>query len=498
MPDYCRIVVALDGSPCSNLAADAGAVLASKLPGVSLSGCHVYAAKLHRNRFGEMEPGLPNQYQSSETLGSLRATHDDLISSGMKLIADAYIAPLAKKVQGTGISFSYLTPEGKHYQQLLRVLEDDVDLAIIGAHGLGKVPESCLGSVAERVVLHAGRTDVLVMREPWDPTKPIIVGIDGSMSGYAALARAIEIANVFGTPVEAVAVFDPDFHTSVFHTLAGVLPKESQKKFNFPAQEEHHDRIIDCGLERLYRGKLEQAREFAESRGFGIATSVLKGKVFPEIIRHSRERGAGMIALGRFGLHHEEPVLIGSHALNVARLATGNVLIVSAPPDPLPVPGMSAKRPGRIDVASFREGGDTLPWTPEAEELLRKVPLFAQGMARMSIEDRVRSAGGMIVTPDAVRDRGSELGMGSDHGSRVAMVQGRGYGSSPVQPAPVADLVVFRKVKRFAPDFHRHMVSSKIPGMVLKKGDRMLVYEVDETQPDGPVSVSEKTRIEFR
>lgn len=62
---------------------------------------------------------------------------------------------------------------------------------------------------------------------------------------------------------------------------------------------------------------------------------------------------------------------------------------------------------------------------------------------------------------------------------------------------PEADVVVLRKVKRLAPDFHQHIVSSQMRGNMVQQGDRLLVYKVDKTVPNGPVMVSERTLVEF-
>jgi hypothetical protein len=60
-----------------------------------------------------------------------------------------------------------------------------------------------------------------------------------------------------------------------------------------------------------------------------------------------------------------------------------------------------------------------------------------------------------------------------------------------------ADKVVFKKLKRLAPDFHQHIVKSQVLGNAIKAGDRMLVYEVNETVPDGRVLVTNHTEFEF-
>ncbi len=63
---------------------------------------------------------------------------------------------------------------------------------------------------------------------------------------------------------------------------------------------------------------------------------------------------------------------------------------------------------------------------------------------------------------------------------------------------PDAEVAVFRKVKRFAPDFHRHILRGRVMGQSVQAGDRILVYEVEETVPSGPVRIGQKTYLEFR
>jgi hypothetical protein len=61
-----------------------------------------------------------------------------------------------------------------------------------------------------------------------------------------------------------------------------------------------------------------------------------------------------------------------------------------------------------------------------------------------------------------------------------------------------AEVVVLRKFKLLAPDFHRYMLPGRLDGRTVKVGDRVLVYEVDETVPPGPVTVTRWTRLEVR
>ena len=256
---YENILIASDGSKYSDLAKDAALNLSEVYNKNPLVCCHVYAANMHRTRFEDMEPGLPDKFQEEDRLNELRDTHEDIITDGMRLISDAYLKPIFVEAQKRNIKFAGSTPEGRNYVELLKVINDkNADLVIMGAHGHGHVNDGNLGSLTERILFYTPYSDVLIMRAPWNfKGRPIVVGIDGSENSYAALEKAIEISKIVNTSVEAVAVYDPFFHNDVFSTITEVLPEEDKERFNFEAQEKLHDEIIDKGLETLYREGLK-------------------------------------------------------------------------------------------------------------------------------------------------------------------------------------------------------------------------------------------------
>ena len=400
---YRRILAAVDGSPASDYATRAALTLAEAGDGAEISGCHVYAARLHRTRFEEMEPGLPERYQEEERLGYLRNTHEGLISQGMELISDAYLSPLAKVAGERGIPFRGLVPEGRNYVELLRIIrEERPELTVMGAVGQGLVPEMTLGSCAERVLLYAPAGDVLVMRRPWNLSNhPIVVGVDGSENSFMALKRGMEIARHFGARLEAVAVYDPFFHTGVFRTIADILPEEAQKRFDFASQERLHNEIIDRGLEQLYRENLERGLSLAESMGVEMTTDVVAGKVCTQLHHYAALRGAGLLVLGRWGLHREKESLIGSNTLAAVRMSSTNVLVTAPSAEPLDIPELPQK-----------EERSPLAWTEDAEKIMERIPPFARKMARGAIEEHARSKGADTVTKEIVDAVSKKFGMG--------------------------------------------------------------------------------------
>lgn len=63
-------------------------------------------------------------------------------------------------------------------------------------------------------------------------------------------------------------------------------------------------------------------------------------------------------------------------------------------------------------------------------------------------------------------------------------------------PPPALEIVL-KLVKPLAPPFHRHIVKSKLPGRLVSVGDRVVVYEVTRTDPEGPVRATPETLLRF-
>ncbi|MGZ7049000.1 MAG: universal stress protein [Methanobacterium sp.] len=474
---YENIVVALDGSTLSDLAMNASLDLAEVYNKNPLTCCHVYAANMHRTRFQDMEPGLPDKYQEEERLEYLRGAHEDIITDGMQLISDAYLAPIVKEAENRGIKYKGSTPEGRNYVELLKVIRNDKsDLVIMGAWGHGHVGDGSFGSMTERTLLYAPQSDVLVMKKPWNfKGRPIIVGIDGSENSFAALKKAVEISKIVNAPVEGVAVYDPFFHVDVFSTISKVLPEDAKERFNFEAQEQLHDEIIDKGLETLYREGVERGILMARSMGVELNPEIAKGKVYSQIHHHAALKSAGLIVIGRWGLHQEDESLIGSNSLKLARLSETNVLIVGQSNKYLKVPELP-----------MQEERKSLEWTDEAEAMMDRVPPFAQKMAHKMVENRALEKNETVITLETVQEMAKLFGMGKKSKKKVN------------DNVPEAEIVVLRKKKRMAPNFHQHILKSKIQGQIINPGDKILVYEVLETVPPEKVRVTENTILEFR
>lgn len=384
-----RILVALDASDHANRALVEAARLAGSTAG-TVTGIHVYAAKLHDRRFRQMEGGLPVRYREEAELERQRDIHDGLITRGLQIIGDSYHDSAEQTCVSANVPYRRLSPEGKNYRRLTEATASgEFDVLVLGALGLGAIPGSLIGSVCERVTRRSP-IDVLVIRDLQRRLGdgPLVVGIDGSAHSFGALKNAIEIGRRLGAPVHAVAAYDPYFHYVAFRRIADGLSEEAGRVFRFKEQEKLHEEIIDDGLAKIYASHLEVARAIASAEGAQITTVLLDGKPYQAIARYLAEVSASLLFVGKIGVHADPDLDIGGNTENLLRLACCHVWI-----------GTTTYTPPLDTVAR-----ETIVWSDEAEQKIARVPETVRNMVRMVILRYAQEQGHTVITSALVDD----------------------------------------------------------------------------------------------
>ena len=194
---------------------------------------------------------------------------------------------------------------------------------------------------------------------------------------------AIDLARTFGKKVEAIAVYDPYLHYSVFNGIVNVLTEQAAKVFRFEEQNQLHEEIIDTGLAQIYQSHLEVGERMASEAGVAIKKTLLDGKPFQKILDHARKTNPWLIVLGRIGVHSpKDETGLGSNAENILRAAPCDVLLSTR----LEVP--------RLDVRAE----ETVRWTPEAEARMTHVPEQVKGIARTGVLRLALEKGHSVIT----------------------------------------------------------------------------------------------------
>lgn len=386
---YKRILVALDNSPYSEACSTAAVSLAQAF-GAEITGCHVYAARMHERRFRQLEATLPEDYLVDNELERQRTIHDSLIALGLQLISDSYLDTLERRCHEAEVPFVRKTLEGRNWESLVEdITGSDYDLVVLGARGHGTSRTNTVGSVALRV-LRRIRTDALVIKEPEafadGAGRSIVVALDGSREAFGALEAALALGKAYGRPVEAVAAYDPYFHYAVFHSMVKVLSEEAARLFRFEEQEQLHEEIIDTGLARLYQAHLEVAQRLAQDHGVSLTTTLLTGRAADEVLAYAERTRPWLLFLGRIGVHSREELDIGSVTEHLLRFAPCNLLLASrrlSPP---------------LDLWS----ASTLRWTEEAEDALNHTPAEYRGALRLLVQRQAQEQGHTVVTASLV------------------------------------------------------------------------------------------------
>ena len=250
---------------------------------------------------------------------------------------------------------------------------------VIGAHGLGRQPYSQLGGVVART-LRGIEKDTLVVRDE-QPLRGgrIMVCVDGSSYSYRGMKKALELAQAFGAKLYVCSAFDVEYHHVVFNNIKDVLSVQASKVFKFEEQEELHNNIIDKGLLKLSQANVKRAEVMAqEYPDVEVETQILIGKPFQVIMQWAEEIKPSLLVIARHGAHRIDGTEMGSQAENLVRIAPCNMLLV----------GTEGIRPE--DIPWIEEDGQAgLPWAPEAEVRILRVPPFAQGIARRAVEEYV-------------------------------------------------------------------------------------------------------------
>ena len=393
---YKTIYVPVDNSDYSNqaisVAVDLGKAFQSKMV-----GCHVYAAKMHDYRFKQMEYTLPEEYLEETELDRQRKIHDSLITMGLKLISDGYLVPMQQRCVEAGLEFEPRMMDGKHSTEIVAdVNAGDYDLVVLGVLGLGRVRDSSVGSVCERVARRANKDVLIVKHLPKDDQQSaerdgtaerdtILVGIDGSPQSFGALMAAVDLAKRFGKKVEAIAVYDPYLHYTVFNGIVNVLTEKAAKVFRFEEQNQLHEEVIDTGLAQIYQSHLEVAGKMAAAAGVEIQKTLLDGKAFQKVLNHARKTNPWLLIVGRIGIHSvKEETDLGSNTDNLFRNAPCDILLTTR----LEYPELDVK------------AEESIRWTPEAEQRMTRVPALVQGIARTAIYRLAVEKGHSVITSD--------------------------------------------------------------------------------------------------
>lgn len=182
------------------------------------------------------------------------------------------------------------------------------DLILIGSRGATDIRRFLLGSVSRRVVAHAP-CPVLVVKKSVPALRRIVVGVDGSKQGQAAVDFLLRM------PVPEVA------HVTVV-SVVPPLPIESSLQ-----PPSLLNRVL-VPLEKQARDVAAQEAARIRGAGFEATSLAVHGNPGHEIVRLAESERADLVVVGSRGLTGAPRFLMGSVSDGVVKYAPCPVLVI--------------------------------------------------------------------------------------------------------------------------------------------------------------------------
>ena len=360
---------------------------------------------MHDYRFKQMEYTLPDEYLEETELDRQRKIHDSLITMGLELISESYLEPMKAVCDDAGLEFEPKMMDGKHHVEIVRdIRESGYDLTVLGVMGIGRVRDTQIGSVCERVARTADKDVLVVKRLPAkahpangngngnhaeaDGRDTILVGVDGSPQSFGALMTAIDLAKTFGKKVEAISVYDPYLHYSVFKGVVNVLTEARREDLPLrgaepaPRGDHRHRSRADLPVApRRRRDDGDRGRRRTDedpSRRQGLPEG-------PRSRPEDRPLDAGHRP-GRRPQRRERDRPRQQRRENLLRSCPCDILLTTRLEHP------------ELDV----KAEESIRWTPEAEERFERVPEQVRGIARTALYRLAVEQGHSVISSDVL------------------------------------------------------------------------------------------------
>lgn len=287
MGKYGKILVAYDGSDSSRNALRQ-AIRLSKA-----EKCEVKALAVAPSYEGDLE------------LVGVRKIKEAIRGAAEKLLGEA--EAIARE---EGVSITTGAEDGEPYERIVDAARaEGCELVVMGRRGLRRLERALMGSVTARVIGHSACDVLVVPRDAALGWKRILVAVDGSEYGEAALERAVDLAEAHGGDLSIAYVVNIN------------------EEFYAQAPEMVEKMVRDA------RALLDEMKKRAEARGVKAETYVREGEPHRWIIELAAERKVDLIVMGSHGRTGLKRLLMGSVAEKVIGLSSVPVLVAKTKSD---------------------------------------------------------------------------------------------------------------------------------------------------------------------
>ncbi|MEO3755288.1 universal stress protein [Streptomyces sp. B6B3] len=289
-PSVPAVVVGVDGSEASHTALEVAAREA-RMRGCGLTVVHAYPVPAVPMREGQ--PPLHPLEERIHDLAEHVTTH--AVDRARRLLPGEEVAGVTEE----GDPLSVLVAHSR-----------EAALVVVASRGLGAFQRALLGSTSARLPAHSA-CPVMIVRGRPDPERPVVLGVDGSAAGEAAVEFAFQEAAYRDVPLRALHAWTP-----------ADAPASPPPDPSLPHPDRPH--VLAQGEERLLAETLAGRTE--RYPAVRVERSVVRGRARPALIDASAD--AGLLVLGARGRGGFAGLLLGSVSQAVQAHAHCPVVVV--------------------------------------------------------------------------------------------------------------------------------------------------------------------------
>ena len=206
---------------------------------------------------------------------------------------------------------------GKPYDEIAKVAREcSADLVVIGPHDDRPRPRALLGTTADRIIRTSGVPVLILIHQPSDVPKRILVPVEDAPITSAVLDAARSLATRFDAGVTLLNVWsnaEYSYVASMAHATAGSEAAAKQE--------------LERDLNAAAQGWLEQLVQHGLPRE-EIQSVVTYGGAGDSIVELANAIDADLIVMGGSGSGLIAPALLGSTVTSVLHSAKCPVLVV--------------------------------------------------------------------------------------------------------------------------------------------------------------------------
>ncbi len=140
--------------------------------------------------------------------------------------------------------------------------------------------------------------------------KNMLVALDNSVFAEKVMARAVELAKVFGAKLTGMSVIDHSALTWVDESGVVVVPE-----------------LLDA-VRASFEARLNRCGQLAQKAGVEFEQVIRIGSPANQIVDYAENNGIDLIVLGHIGKTAAERILLGSVAYKVTNYAKCSVFVV--------------------------------------------------------------------------------------------------------------------------------------------------------------------------